>query len=97
MEGIMIAAALEDYDSEWSADALATIIALSNAQAYVTADHLTRAMRRPPHPNMAGAAFSAARSLGFIEAYGYTTSSTPSRHHGVIRTWRRRINEGAAK
>lgn len=88
------AAVLED--STWSEDAVATIIRLSHTQAYVTADHLARTLRRPPHPNMTGAAFSAARSLGFIEAYGYTTSSTPSRHHGVIRTWRRKIKEGVA-
>ena len=90
----MRAAALEDTD--WSADAVATIIALSHAQSIVTADDLAREMRKPPHPNAVGAAFSAARSLGFIEAHGYTTSNTPSRHHGVIRVWRRRI-EGVTK
>ncbi len=83
-------------DEEWADDAIATIIALSLAQPYLTADHLARAMRRPPHPNQIGAAFSAARAMGFIEAYGYTTSNTPSRHHGVIRVWRRKINEGVA-
>jgi hypothetical protein len=83
-------------DETWSEDAVATIIRLSHTQAYVTADHLASNLRRPPHPNQVGAAFSAARSQGFIEAYGYTTSTTPSRHHGVIRTWRRRINEGVA-
>lgn len=90
----MIAAVLED--TEWSEDAIATIVQLSHKQAYVTADHLAKNLRRPPHPNMIGAAFSAARTLGFIEAYGYTTSTTPSRHRGVIRTWRRKINEGVA-
>lgn len=83
-------------DTDWPEDAIATIIQLSHKQAYVTADHLASNLRRPPHPNQIGAAFSAARTLGFIEAYGYTTSTTPSRHHGVIRTWRRKINEGVA-
>ena len=82
------AMALED--TAWSEDAVATIIALSHAQSFVTAEDLAREMRRPPHPNMAGAAFSAARTQGFIEAHGYTTSNTPSRHHGVIRVWRRK-------
>jgi len=77
-------------DTDWNEDALATIIALSHAQSLVTADDLAREMRKPPHPNMTGAAFSAARTLGYIEAAGYTTSNTPSRHHGVIRTWRRK-------
>jgi len=89
------AAVLEDTD--WPDDAVATIIRLSHTQAYVTADHLARAIRRPPHPNQIGAAFSTARAQGFIEAYGYTTSSTPSRHHGVIRTWRRKVNEGVTQ
>jgi hypothetical protein len=88
----MKAAVLEDND--WPADAVATIIALSHAQSIVTADDLAREMRRPPHCNMVGAAFSAARSQGLIEASGYTTSNTPSRHHGVIRTWRRRTDKG---
>jgi hypothetical protein len=89
----MKAAVLED--SSWSEDAVATIVALSHAQSIVTAEDLAREMRRPPHPNMTGAAFSAARSQGFIEASGYTTSNTPSRHHGVIRVWRRK-QEGDA-
>ena len=93
----MTAAMALDDRIDWNEDALATIVALSNAQSIVTAEDLNREMRKPPHPNMYGAAFSAARTLGYIEASGYTTSNTPSRHHGVIRTWRRKINEGAAK
>lgn len=79
--------ALEDLS--WSEDALATIIALAHSQPTVTAEDLRREMRPAPHPNQIGSAFSAARTLGFIEADGYTTSNTPSRHHGVIRTWKR--------
>lgn len=81
-------AVLEDLS--WSEDAVATIAALANAQRILTAEDLAREMRKPPHPNMFGAAFSAARSQGLIEAAGYTTSNTPSRHHGVIRVWRRK-------
>lgn len=84
----MKAAALEDTD--WSADAVATIIELSHTQSTFTADDLAREMRKPPHGNMVGAAFSAAKAQGLIEPAGYTTSNTPSRHHGVIRTWRRK-------
>lgn len=86
------AMALED--STWPEDAVATIIALSHAQQLVTADDLAREIRKPQHPNQVGAAFSAARAQGFIVADGYTTSNTPSRHHGVIRVWRRKTNEG---
>lgn len=87
--------ALEDTD--WPADAIAKIIDLSHAHTVFTADDLAREMRKPPHGNMVGAAFSAAKAQGFIEAEGYTTSNTPSRHHGVIRTWRRKvIREGSA-
>ena len=89
------AMALEDYDADWASDAVATILGLAHSQEIVTAEDLSRELRRPPHPNAVGAAFSAARSKGFIEAHGYTTSSTPSRHHGVIRVWRRKV-EGAS-
>ena len=88
----MRAAALED--TAWSEDAVATIIALSQAYGVIVADDLRKEMRPAPHPNAIGAAFSAARSQGFIEAAGYTTSNTPSRHHGVIRVWRRKQGVG---
>ncbi len=89
----MKAAALEDND--WPEEALNTIIDLSHAQPIVTAEDLARELRKPPHPNQVGAAFSSAKAQGFIEADGYTTSNTPSRHHGVIRTWKRRTDKGA--
>jgi len=82
------AAVLED--TSWGSDALATIIGLAHSQPTFTAQDLTREMRPAPHPNMVGAAFSAARNLGYITAAGYTTSSTPSRHHGVVRVWERK-------
>ena len=84
----MQAMALEDTD--WSGDAVATIIALAHAHETITAEDLRREMRPAPHSNHIGAAFSAARSQGFIEAAGYTTSNTPSRHHGVVRVWKRK-------
>lgn len=77
-------------DATWSEDAVATILALANAHEVFTAEALTAEMRPAPHPNMVGAAFSAARGQGLIEAAGYTTSNTPSRHHGVVRVWRRK-------
>lgn len=73
------------------------IIELSYTQQIVTADDLVRELRRPPHQNLPGQAFAAARRLGYIEAVGYQTSTSKSRKHGVLRTWRRRINEGVAK
>ena len=79
---------LEDLD--WGADALDAIVELAASRDSFTAVDLMQVVRPAPHSNMVGAAFSAARNLGFIEAAGYTTSSTPSRHHGVIRKWRRK-------
>jgi hypothetical protein len=90
----MIAAILDDLD--WAEDALATIIGLSLALPEFTASDLRRELRPAPHPNNVGQAFSAARSLGYIEATGYQTSTNPTRKHGVLRTWRRRINKGVA-
>ncbi|MFS0715516.1 hypothetical protein ABC337_04780 [Arthrobacter sp. 1P04PC] len=90
----MKAAVLED--NNWSADAVATIEGLVNAQSLVTADDLRREMRPAPHPNHVGAAFIAAKTLGYIEADGFTTSNTTTRRHGVIRTWRRKV-QGAGQ
>jgi len=80
-------AALED--NGWPDEALDTIIGLSHIYELLTADDLSREMRRPPVANWAGQAFSRARSLGYIEPVGYQTSTTPSRKHGVLRTWTR--------
>jgi len=90
----MIAAALEDSHEAWHEDAVATIVALSLAQFIFSADDLAREMRRPPHPNAPGQAFSAARAAGYITAVGYQQSTTKSRKNGVIRTWTRQINKG---
>jgi hypothetical protein len=90
------AAVLEDSHEAWKGEALATIIELSYTQPVVTADDLVRELRRPPHTNLPGQAFAAARRLGYIEAIGYQTSTNRTRKHGVLRTWRRRINEGVA-
>lgn len=89
----MIAAALED--TTWQEDALATIIGLSHAQTQFTADDLRREMRPAPHGGHVGAAFVAARQLGYIEPVGYTTSNAKTRNHGVLRTWTRKT-EGVA-
>lgn len=84
----MIAAALED--TSWSEDAVATIIILARDFPQFTSDDLRKEMRPAPHPNHYGAAFTAAKSAGYIEPVGYQTSTAPSRHHGVLRTWRRK-------
>jgi hypothetical protein len=91
----MTAMALDDHD-DWLEDAVATIIALSHAQHVFSADDLAREMRRPPHPNMPGQAFSAARSLGHIRAVGYQLSTSKSRKNGVIRTWTRKTEGSPA-
>jgi len=81
------AMALEDTD--WHEDAVATILGLANKNLMFTADDLVREMRKPPHPNMTGAAFTAARTLGYIRSVGYQQSTTKSRNKGVIRVWTR--------
>jgi hypothetical protein len=83
-------AAMVLEDTEWGADALATIIGLAHSRPTFTAVDLMQEMRPAPHSNLVGAAFSAARNLGYITAAGYTTSTTPSRHHGVVRVWERK-------
>jgi len=89
----MKAAILEDLD--WHEDAVATIEGLANRGQF-TADDLRREMRPAPHPNHVGAAFTAARKLGYIEAVGHTTSTSTTRRRGTLRTWRRKP-EGVTK
>jgi hypothetical protein len=76
-------------DTTWSEDAVAAIINISHAQLIFSADDLAREIRKPPHPNMVGAAFTAARAAGHIRPIGYQTSTTKSRNGGVIRSWTR--------
>lgn len=86
-QGVRVkAAALEDND--WHEDAVATIWAISVTRPEFTSDDLRREMRPAPHPNHYGAAFTAAKAHGYIEPVGYQTSTAPSRHRGVLRTWR---------
>ncbi|TLP72958.1 hypothetical protein [Nesterenkonia sphaerica] len=78
--------------ASWLADARESIEALARrARTYdttFTADDLRRLVGEPAHPNWVGGAFSSARRLGIITPAGYTTSSTRSRHRGVIRKWK---------
>lgn len=80
----MKAAALEDTD--WHEDAVSTLLALADRYALITADDLRREMRPAPHCNHVGAAFTAAKRLGYIEPVSYTTSNTTTRRHGALRT-----------
>lgn len=88
----MKAAALED--SDWMADAVATIIGLSHTQESLTADDLRREMRPAGHQNWPGLAFGHARRAGLIEPVDTTTSKAKSRNHGSLKVWRRK--EGAS-
>ena len=83
------AMALDD-SADWPLDAQLAILRLSITEPSFSADDLRKVIRPAPHPNMIGAAFSALRSQGLIETAGYTTSNAPSRHHGVLRTWKRK-------
>jgi hypothetical protein len=40
------------------------------------------------HPNVVGAAFSAAKKAGLIEVAGYSASRNVSRHGSLVRLWR---------
>lgn len=90
----MKAMALED--SEWMADAIATIIGLAHSQDLITADDVNRELRKPPVANWMGIAFTTAKREGHIEAVDYRTSTSKTRKHGALRTWRRKEQEQAA-
>ena len=90
------AAVLEDTHDSWITDAVATLIGLAHVNEFITADDLRREMRPAPHPNLAGIAFTTAKREGHIEAVSYQTSTSYTRKHGVLRTWRRKQEERAA-
>lgn len=81
------AMALEDSHEAWLEDAVATIHALAHSTTSFSADDLAREMRRPPHPNLPGIAFSKARALGYITTIGVHSSATKSRNGGIQRVW----------
>ena len=86
---------LEDSHESWLSDAVATLIGLAHVNEFVTADDLRAEMRPAPHPNLAGIAFTTAKREGHIEAVAYQTSTSTTRKHGVLRTWRRKQEASA--
>jgi hypothetical protein len=89
----MRAAALED--SEWLTDAELMLVRLSKAQEEFTADDLRKVMRPAPVSNWTGIAFTNLKRAGLIEPVSYATSTTRTRKHGCLRTWRRK-SEGVS-
>lgn len=82
-----------DEKATWLADAAGAIRSMASRSRHntgwtFTADDLRDMVGEPGHPNWIGVAFNAARTLGVITVYGYTTSRSASRHGGVIRVWR---------
>ena len=93
----MQAAVLDDFDSTWKDDAIATIIGISHAQETFSADDLAACMRKPNQPAQVGAAFRSAQAQGLIESTESQKSTSKTRNHGRNLRWRRKVNEGAAK
>lgn len=87
---------LEDTHKAWLHDAVATLIGLTQGQELVTADDLREHMRPAPHPNLTGIAFTTAKREGHIEPVDYRTSTSRTRKHGALRTWRA-ASEGDTK
>jgi len=86
------AAVLDDnFDRDWGADAVATIIALSIAQDTLSSDDLRREMRPPNRSSQVGAAFRSAQAQGLIESCGYKKSTTKTRNNGSHQIWKRKV------
>lgn len=92
----MQAAVLDDWDSDWGSDAVATIVALAQAQDFISSDDLRREMRPPNRPSQYGAAFRSAQKQGLIESAGYKKSTSRTRNAGSHQIWRRKT-EGAVQ
>ena len=74
-------------DTAWIEDALNMLTAYAASGLMFSAEDLRDSMRPAPNPAQVGTAFREAHRLGIIRPTGYKESSTPSRRHGVIRTW----------
>ena len=92
----MKSAALDESKSEWFEDARLMIERLATTEPAFTADDLRKVMRPAPVANWTGLAFTSAKRAGIIEPLGYQTSTSKTRRHGALRTWRRK-EEGATK
>lgn len=90
------AMALDDWDSAWAEDAIATIIGLSLSLSSFSSDDLRREMRPPNRPSQIGAAFRSAQSQGLIESCGYKKSTSKTRNNGSHQVWRRKTDRSAA-
>ena len=90
------AAVLDDFDSTWKDDAIATIVGLSLSVESFSADDLAACMRKPNQPAQVGAAFRSAQAQGLIESIASQKSTSKTRNHGRNLRWRRKINEGVA-
>lgn len=84
------AAVLEDDKNDWLLDAHLAIVRLSITEPTFDADALRKVLRPAPHSNLVGLAFTTARKAGLIEPVAVTISTTKSRHHGILRVWRRK-------
>lgn len=78
---------------QWKAGVAGVIATLARRSEPFTGDDvraeaLARLLGQPSHPNAWGAAMSAARKRGLIEAVGYTASTQVSRHGAIVRQWR---------
>ena len=92
----MRAAVLDDWDADWSADAVAAIISLSLDHETFSADDLRKHMRPPNRPAQWGAAFTSAQAQGFIESIESHKSTSKSRNNGRNLRWRRKTDRSAA-
>jgi len=86
----MQAMVLDDWDEDWKDDAIATIVAISQAQDSLSSDDLRRVMRPPNRPAQYGAAFRSAQTQGYIEPIESQKSTSKSRNHGRNLRWRRK-------
>ncbi|MHC6175425.1 hypothetical protein [Glutamicibacter sp. X7] len=76
-----------DTKAEWLEAAATAIADLASEGHTFTADAVRERIPAPAEPNWFGAAFSAARESGVIEAVGFELSRTRSRRGGVLRRW----------
>lgn len=74
---------------DWTRDSVSRAIAFLAASGRpFTTDDLRDLGADADHPNRWGAGVKAAVTAGTIECVGFTASTRPSRHGGILRVWR---------
>jgi hypothetical protein len=86
-EGERWAASALSPNERWLEETLAVIAELADRGTPFDSEAVRLVTGAGPSVGSLGVAFAEARRRGWISCVGYSTSSRPSRHGGIVRVW----------